>query len=405
MYVCGPTVYARAHIGNARPFVVGMWLRSWLRATGRRGDARAQHHRHQRQDLRRRAGRERRAGRARDRVVPGGHGRPRARHAGSPAEGDRKRPADRLLHRGADRERARLRGRRATSISASRRSPSTAGSRGSVPTRSRSRSRIRSRRTAATSRSGRRTSPRPRTPGGSPRGAAAGPAGTSSARRWPRRSTARRSRSTAAGSTSSSRTTRTRWRSRVRSATPSPRSGRTTGCCASPARRCRSRRERLDDPRDDRRVGAGGGARLLPDGFLAQADRLLARHDDPGGRPAGDAAECVHAARLGPRREPLGGLRGSAGRRFRHAGRARCPARLGLRWPAGAPAARVWRSSAWSRWRSATRRRRRSSSSPERRAEARAARDFEESDRLRDELAALGWSMRDRPDGFDLIRA
>jgi cysteinyl-tRNA synthetase len=34
MYFCGPTVYARAHIGNARPFVVGMWLRAWLRATG-----------------------------------------------------------------------------------------------------------------------------------------------------------------------------------------------------------------------------------------------------------------------------------------------------------------------------------------------------------------------------------
>jgi cysteinyl-tRNA synthetase len=34
MYVCGPTVYARAHIGNARPFVLGMWLRSWLRASG-----------------------------------------------------------------------------------------------------------------------------------------------------------------------------------------------------------------------------------------------------------------------------------------------------------------------------------------------------------------------------------
>ncbi|MDX6410752.1 MAG: cysteinyl-tRNA synthetase, partial [Gaiellaceae bacterium] len=28
------TVYARAHIGNARPFVVGMWLRSWLRLRG-----------------------------------------------------------------------------------------------------------------------------------------------------------------------------------------------------------------------------------------------------------------------------------------------------------------------------------------------------------------------------------
>ncbi len=34
MYFCGPTVYARAHIGNARPFVVGMWLRRWLRETG-----------------------------------------------------------------------------------------------------------------------------------------------------------------------------------------------------------------------------------------------------------------------------------------------------------------------------------------------------------------------------------
>jgi cysteinyl-tRNA synthetase len=34
MYFCGPTVYARAHVGNARPFVLGMWLRSWLRATG-----------------------------------------------------------------------------------------------------------------------------------------------------------------------------------------------------------------------------------------------------------------------------------------------------------------------------------------------------------------------------------
>ena len=34
MYFCGPTVYARAHVGNARPFVVGMWLRNWLRATG-----------------------------------------------------------------------------------------------------------------------------------------------------------------------------------------------------------------------------------------------------------------------------------------------------------------------------------------------------------------------------------
>jgi cysteinyl-tRNA synthetase len=34
MYFCGPTVYQRAHIGNARPFVLGMWLRTWLRERG-----------------------------------------------------------------------------------------------------------------------------------------------------------------------------------------------------------------------------------------------------------------------------------------------------------------------------------------------------------------------------------
>jgi cysteinyl-tRNA synthetase len=34
MYFCGPTVYARAHIGNARPFIVGLWFRAWLRARG-----------------------------------------------------------------------------------------------------------------------------------------------------------------------------------------------------------------------------------------------------------------------------------------------------------------------------------------------------------------------------------
>ena len=34
MYVCGPTVYQRAHVGNARPFVVFSWLARWLRARG-----------------------------------------------------------------------------------------------------------------------------------------------------------------------------------------------------------------------------------------------------------------------------------------------------------------------------------------------------------------------------------
>ena len=34
MYFCGPTVYQRIHVGNARPFVISMWLRGWLRQRG-----------------------------------------------------------------------------------------------------------------------------------------------------------------------------------------------------------------------------------------------------------------------------------------------------------------------------------------------------------------------------------
>jgi cysteinyl-tRNA synthetase len=33
-YVCGSTVYQRIHVGNSRPFVLAMWLRSWLRSRG-----------------------------------------------------------------------------------------------------------------------------------------------------------------------------------------------------------------------------------------------------------------------------------------------------------------------------------------------------------------------------------
>jgi len=34
IYVCGPTVYQRIHIGNARPFVISMWLKRWLEESG-----------------------------------------------------------------------------------------------------------------------------------------------------------------------------------------------------------------------------------------------------------------------------------------------------------------------------------------------------------------------------------
>ena len=34
MYFCGPTVYQRIHIGNARPFVISLWLKRWLEESG-----------------------------------------------------------------------------------------------------------------------------------------------------------------------------------------------------------------------------------------------------------------------------------------------------------------------------------------------------------------------------------
>jgi cysteinyl-tRNA synthetase len=34
MYFCGPTVYQRVHVGNARPFVLSMWLKRWLEDSG-----------------------------------------------------------------------------------------------------------------------------------------------------------------------------------------------------------------------------------------------------------------------------------------------------------------------------------------------------------------------------------
>jgi cysteinyl-tRNA synthetase len=39
------------------------------------------------------------------------------------------------------------------------------------------------------------------------------------------------------------------------------------------------------------------------------------------------------------------------------------------------------------------------------REEARAARDFERADRIRDQLAEAGWEIRDTPDGARLVRA
>src|SRR6184192_2762695 len=34
IYTCGPTVYQRIHIGNARPYVISLWLKRWLETRG-----------------------------------------------------------------------------------------------------------------------------------------------------------------------------------------------------------------------------------------------------------------------------------------------------------------------------------------------------------------------------------
>ena len=34
IYVCGSTVYQRVHVGNARPYVLALWLKRWLQHEG-----------------------------------------------------------------------------------------------------------------------------------------------------------------------------------------------------------------------------------------------------------------------------------------------------------------------------------------------------------------------------------
>ena len=53
----------------------------------------------------------------------------------------------------------------------------------------------------------------------------------------------------------------------------------------------------------------------------------------------------------------------------------------------------------------ATRRAPRSSTLLERRQAARAGKDWAAADAIRDELAARGWTVRDGPDGAELVRS
>ena len=150
-------------------------------------------------------------------------------------------------------------------------------------------------------------------------------------------------------------------------------------------------------PRRARRVGARDAARLLPDGALAQADRLLGGDDGAGGGPPRHAAERVHAARGRARRSALWQAFAAAlDDDFD------TPAALAVLhdWASIGQLELLRRGLALFGLESLAEQ----DEAPDevrrlaaRRADARAARDFEAADRLRDELRALGWEMRDEP--------
>ena len=248
IYACGPTVYGRIHVGNARPFVVFSLLKRFLVSEGYEVDFVANitdiNDKIYAAALQAGVG-SARAGARDDRGLHRRHRGARARPARPRAAGQRDDRADRRADRAADRGRACLRGRRRRlllgpvlpqlrrTIAPPRRPDGPGrGGRGRRPQARPARLR------ALEGPQGGRGHGLGRRPGGR-----AGRAGTSSARRWPSSCSASTSRSTAAAATCSSPTTRTRRRRR----SPPHGGGRwrgcgcTTGWSGSTARRCPSR--------------------------------------------------------------------------------------------------------------------------------------------------------------------
>ena len=230
MYLCGPTVYNYAHIGNARPAVVFDLLARLLRRSYDLTFARNI------TDVDDKINAARRRPASRSRRSPSAHRALQRRHGGArracpdiePRATDHIERDDRD-DRDADREghayeaeghvlfdvRNVSRLRLAVETRPARDDRRGAGRGGTLQEGRRTTSCCGSRR-------------RPNCRAGIRPGAAAGPAGTSSARRWRRSTSARRSTSTPAARTSCSRTTRTR--SRRAPARTTARRSRATGC-------------------------------------------------------------------------------------------------------------------------------------------------------------------------------
>ena len=339
IYACGPTVYDRIHVGNARPFVVFSLLSASSSTRATRVTLVVERHRRQRQDLRRRAPRrDARAPSWRREMTAALHGRhrpARARPARPRAAGDRDDRRDRRPDRGADRPRraptpsqgdvyfrvrARPRLRRAV---APRRSTEMDQGEGDEPAADAAR-RIRS-----TSRCGRRRR-RARTPPGT----RLGPRAAGLAHRVLGDG---RGRCSALGFDihgggndlvfphHENEAAQTRAGARRRS---SPGSGCTTACCRWAARRWPSRVGNIAALHDVRRRTWGRDALILffAGGHYRQPIAFSDERTGRGGRARGADPRGRRAAwSAGPSPEDLAPLQGAllrrAGRRLQHARR------------------------------------------------------------------------------------
>ena len=228
-------------------------------------------------------------------------------------------------------------------------------------------------------------------------------------------------RSTAAARTSSSPTTRTRSpRPRRRAGRRWRGSGCTTGWSRPTTRRCRSRSATSSSsPRRSTATAREAVVAYLISGHYRQPLEFSRASAGARPRPGSSGSATSSASRRGRRRR-AGPVRGPAAEAFLDAladdfntpagaGAAlsswspratggRSPARA-RRWPR---CCRCSGSSRCSRPSGGGRSRRPSGCSPSARRRAR-PRDFERADRIRDELAELGWEVRDTPEGARLV--